>query len=138
MSDHWIFPDEEWSVLEGRIANEGDLGSYRNCMEAAFWLVENEAQWRKLPESYGDWMCAYKRCKKLEKSGLLAHLRRALRKEIEILTLQERIVVVERRVYRRLLDISRKCLGRQGSLRRGRSPKSASVVTYKSVSTVRL
>lgn len=132
MSVLWTFPDDEWAVLDSQSASKSDLARYRKSLEAAYWVVKHDRPWRELPADYGAWMCVYKRCKMLEKNGMLQSLRRSVRLEIEHLSIQGEKVAAERRVYRRLLKISHKCIGRGGALSRGRTPKEVGLNFYHS------
>ena len=58
--------DQSWSKLYQYLSNYPKIHTNneartRRFVESVFWIVRSGAQWRLLPQEYGDWNAAYQR-----------------------------------------------------------------------------
>jgi putative transposase len=80
--------DAEWSFIDYCFPKPSSTGrprehSYRELVNAVFYLVKTACQWRNLPESFAPWPTVYHYFRQWKRSGLWAeihgHLRMHLR-----------------------------------------------------------
>ena len=62
----------------GRQATERD---HREVLGGILWVARSGSSWREMPEEYGDWSTAYRRCRIWAKRGLWQRLLEALGEE---------------------------------------------------------
>jgi transposase len=72
--------DEQWrKVLPFLRAHPntyvGREGECRKFLEAVLWITRSGAQWRLLPQEYGDWNTVYKRFSRWSRQGVFEQLR---------------------------------------------------------------
>ena len=71
--------DQQWErILEFlRQDQRAYVGNERQCrrfVEAALWINRSGAQWRFLPEAYGNWNSVYKRFSRWSDAGVWARM----------------------------------------------------------------
>jgi transposase len=66
--------DEEWAVFEPFVTRKGRRGRptphHRRSLNGIFWIARTGAQWRDLPERYGNWDAVYQQFARWTKAGL--------------------------------------------------------------------
>jgi transposase len=66
--------DEEWAVFEPFVTRKGRRGRptphHRRSLNGILWIARTGAQWRDLPERYGEWDAVYKQFERWTKGGV--------------------------------------------------------------------
>ena len=66
--------DEEWAVFEPFVTRKGLRGrptpNHRRSLNGILWIARTGAQWRALPERYGNWDAVYKQFERWTKAEL--------------------------------------------------------------------
>jgi len=77
--------DEEFALIAPLLPSENHDGkpgrpflSHRVVLEGIFWIHRTGAQWRELPEEYGNWSTVYERFRQWRNSGLFEKILNAL------------------------------------------------------------
>jgi transposase len=74
--------DEEWAVFEPFVTRKGRRGRptphHRRSLNGILWIARTGAQWRDVPERYGEWDAVYKQFERWTKGGLWETLLEAL------------------------------------------------------------
>ena len=52
----------------------GQWEDHHRFLNGIFWILHTGAQWRELPERYGNWNAVYTRFNRWSKSGLIAQM----------------------------------------------------------------
>ena len=90
--------DEQWILIEHLLpGKEGDPGAHgednRRFVDGVIWISRTGAQWRDLPERYGEWNSVYQRFNRWAKSGVWQRLFHAVRlPDLEALLLDSTII----------------------------------------------
>jgi transposase len=66
---------KQWKRIRAFLETRSDIhiGQTRNCkrfINAILWMTRSGAQWRLLPEKYGDWNSIYKRFNRWAERGI--------------------------------------------------------------------
>jgi transposase len=66
---------QQWKRIRAFLETRSDIyiGQNRNCkrfINAILWMTRSGAQWRLLPEKYGDWNSIYKRFNRWAERGI--------------------------------------------------------------------
>ena len=76
---HIALNNVSWKKIKAFLQTQEHLyiGKERECrqfLEAIAWMARSGAQWRLLPEAYGNWNSIYKRFARWEKQGIFKTL----------------------------------------------------------------
>lgn len=69
--------NKQWRKLYGYLKSHPNTyaGNQKKCrqfLEGVYWILRTGAQWRDLPERYGNWNSVYKRFARWEEKGVWA------------------------------------------------------------------
>ena len=83
-----ILTDAQWQIIEpfclGKKSDPGQTGGdTRLFMEGVLWIVRTGAQWRELPEVFGNWNSVFKRFRRWVKADVFYRMFRALAKDAD-------------------------------------------------------
>jgi len=78
-----VLTDAQWKIIEpfclGKKSDPGQTGGdTRLFMEGVLWIVRTGAQWRELPEVFGNWNSVFKRFRRWVKADVFYRMFRAL------------------------------------------------------------
>jgi len=65
--------DEGWERIEPLLPKQhrgGKWADHRTVLNGMFWVLNSGAQWRDMPERYGNWETAYGRYRRWTREGL--------------------------------------------------------------------
>jgi len=71
--------DEQWSEMYAFLCERKHVNNYgeanmRRFVEGVHWITRTGAQWRALPEEYGNWNSVYKRFSRWSDAGVWEEL----------------------------------------------------------------
>jgi transposase len=75
-------PQPQWRKIYAFLKAHPDVYTVnqqdcRRFVEGVLWILRTGAQWRELPEQYGNWNSVYKRFARWEEKGIWAELHEA-------------------------------------------------------------
>jgi putative transposase len=81
--------DTEWQLLQHCFPKPGKTGrprehSYRELLNAMFYLVRTSCQWRNLPKDFAPWGTVYHYFRKWKKRGLWETIHARLRQQVRV------------------------------------------------------
>jgi putative transposase len=81
--------DTEWQLLQHFFPKPGKTGrprehSYRELLNAMFYLVRTSCQWRNLPKDFAPWGTVYHYLRQWKKSGLWETIHTRLRQQVRV------------------------------------------------------
>lgn len=79
--------DREWQLLQNYFPKPAPTGrprkhSYRELLNALFYLVRTSCQWRNLPKDFAPWGTVYYYFRKWKQSGLWERIHTRLRQQV--------------------------------------------------------
>lgn len=81
--------DNEWKRLQHFFGKASKMGrprehSYRELLDAMFYLVRTSCQWRNLPKDFAPWGTVYHYFRKWKKNGLWEQIHARLRQQVRV------------------------------------------------------
>lgn len=75
--------DDQWQKILPFLRSRPNayVGREQDCrkfLEAALWITRSGAQWRLLPQEYGDWNAVYKRFSRWSRQGIFEQLHQSV------------------------------------------------------------
>lgn len=70
--------DEQFALVSDLLPGNGRRGGqwkdHRTVLNGIFWILHTGAQWRELPERYGNWKTVYDRFRRWQRDGTLERM----------------------------------------------------------------
>lgn len=87
--------DTEWQLIDDCFPSPCKTGrprehSYRELLDAIFYLTKTACQWRNLPENFAPWRTVYHYFRKWKRTGLLAAIHGHLREQLRLVAGRKR------------------------------------------------
>lgn len=78
MTRRYELTEAQYALIEDLLPRNGRRGNqwedHRQVLNGIFWILNSGAQWRELPERYGNWNSVYQRFSRWSRSGLIARI----------------------------------------------------------------
>jgi transposase len=78
MTRRYELTDEQYALVEDLMPATGKAGGqwkdHRTALNGIFWVLHTGAQWREVPERYGNWKTVYDRFRRFRRDGTIARM----------------------------------------------------------------
>lgn len=79
--------EEQFALLKDLLPQNGRRGGqwkdHRTILNGIFWILHTGAQWRELPERYGNWKTVYDRFRRWQRDGTLDRILQRLQMRLD-------------------------------------------------------
>ena len=87
MSRRYELSEEQYGSIADLLPPNGRRGGqwndHRTVLNGIFWILHTGAQWRELPERYGNWKSVYDRFRRWQRNGTLERILERLQMRLD-------------------------------------------------------